>query len=165
MVDTRMIDDQKQAESIRKRQEWMALLAKADSKTLIELWAALEIAPDHRVLRKPEAGSVMARGRMSGTGRPFNFGELTVTRCSVSLHAQDGTELIGHSYVAGRDPDHARHAAILDALLQDPARQSIIQEGVLVPLRRGQAERRAVRAEAVAKTKVDFFTMVRGENA
>ena len=56
----------------------------------------------------------MVRGRAGGTGAPFNLGEMTVTRCSLQL--ADGT--VGHAYVPGRDRDHARRAAICDALMQ-----------------------------------------------
>ena len=61
----------------------------------------------------------MARGRPGGDGAPFNLGEMTVTRCTVRL--EDGT--VGHAYVAGRDMRQAELAAVLDAVLQGPARR------------------------------------------
>lgn len=42
-------------------------------------------ARDCKLIRKPETGLIMARGRISGTGSPFNVGEVLVTRCAVSL--------------------------------------------------------------------------------
>ena len=112
----------------------------------------------HDLLRAPETGLVMLRGRMGATGAAFNLGEATVTRCAVRLAC--GTE--GHAYVMGRNAAHARLAAICDALLQsDPAE---LPERVIAPL---EAKLRARQVEASTKaaaTKVDFFTMVRGDD-
>ncbi len=33
----------------------------------------------------PRPGMTLVRGRMGGTGSPFNLGEMTVTRCVVRL--------------------------------------------------------------------------------
>jgi len=113
---------------------------------------------DHDMLRPPETGLVMLRGRMGATGAPFNFGEATVTRCAVRL--ADGTE--GHAYVMGRNGEHARLAAICDALLQGDV--TGVAEKVIAPL---DAKLRAQQVEASTKaaaTKVDFFTMVRGDD-
>jgi alpha-D-ribose 1-methylphosphonate 5-triphosphate synthase subunit PhnG len=102
----------------------------------------------------------MIRGRTGATGAPFNLGEMTVTRCAVRL--EDGT--VGHAYVSGRDPDKARTAALLDALLlrgQDAGR---IDALVLTPLEQAELERRQSQAAKSAATKVEFFTMVRSEH-
>ncbi len=72
------------------------------------------------VLRGPEAGLVMVRGRTGGGGAPFNLGEMTTTRCTVRTDAG----FVGHAYVAGRDERLAEVAALADALLQDPERQA-----------------------------------------
>ncbi len=69
-------------------------------------------------MRGPEGGLVMVRGRAGGGGAPFNLGEMTVTRCTVRL----GSGLVGHAYVAGREPRRAELAALVDALMQDPER-------------------------------------------
>ena len=71
----------------------------------------------YRVLRGPEAGLVMVRGRAGGGGAPFNLGEMTATRCTVRTEAG----FVGHAYVAGRNERQAELAALADALLQDPA--------------------------------------------
>lgn len=97
--------------------------------------------------------------RAGGTGRRFNMGEMTVTRCVVRLDS--GT--IGHAYVAGRDTRHAELAAVFDALMQQPARRDDLRHSVLDPLIAQQAVRRERIARRTAATKVDFFTMVRGE--
>ena len=93
------------------RKEWMSELAKAPAARLAALMADL---PAHSVLRPPEVGAVMLRGRIGGTGQPFNLGEMTVTRTSVRLG--DGT--VGHAWVQGRDKAHATRAAVVDALMQ-----------------------------------------------
>jgi alpha-D-ribose 1-methylphosphonate 5-triphosphate synthase subunit PhnG len=101
----------------------------------------------------------MVRGRAGGTGPRFNLGEMTVTRCSVTL--EDGA--VGHAYVRGRDPRHAELAALFDALLQDDARRGGLERAVVEPLARARAARRRAAVEHVAPSRVEFFTMVRGE--
>lgn len=142
------------------RRDWMGLLARAAPVRLAALWANMGPVPAHDVLRAPEIGTVMVRGRTGATGAAFNLGEMTVTRCTVRL-AACGT--VGHGYVQGRDRDHARTAALVDALMQtgDAAR---MREGVLDPLAQGEAAARRARAEKAAATRVEFLTLVRGED-
>ncbi len=138
------------------RKGWMGLLARAEAGRLASLVPDL---PAHQVLRAPEVGAVMVQGRVGGTGGPFNLGEMTVTRCSVRL---DGG-VVGHAYVQGRDRDHATRAAVVDALMQtDDAPR--VQADVLAPLRAEEDARRQTRAAKAAATRVEFFTMVRGED-
>jgi len=136
----------------------MAALANATFEDLQAL-ALRQPLPDHVALRAPETGLVMVRGRIGGTGAPFNIGEMTVTRCSVRL--ADGT--IGHGYLAGRNGDHARLAAILDAMLQHPDHGLALFDRVIVPLEMRRDVRLRDRSAKSAATKVDFFTMVRGD--
>jgi alpha-D-ribose 1-methylphosphonate 5-triphosphate synthase subunit PhnG len=138
------------------RKEWISTLAKAPPAELRRLFAEL---PAHDLLRPAEVGAVMVRGRTGGTGAPFNLGEMSVTRCSVRL--TDGT--VGHAWVQGRDKDHARRAAVVDALMQTDAARDIRRQ-VLAPLAEAARLKRAARAEKAASTKVEFFTMVRGED-
>ncbi len=112
------------------------------------------------VIRKPETGLVMLRGRMGGTGSAFNLGEATVTRCAVKT--QNGTE--GHAYVMGRSAEHAKLAAICDALLQDESMSEKIERLVLQPLLEILNSKRDLASRKAEATKVDFFTLVRGEN-
>lgn len=142
------------------RRRWMGVLARADEPELSGLYAALGTIPDYAMLRGPETGLVMVRGRAGGSGQPFNMGEMTVTRCSVRL--QGGG--VGHAYVQGRRPDHARRAAVLDAMLQNEQQAPTLMERVIAPLERQEQERREQRARESAATKVDFFTLVRGED-
>lgn len=134
----------------------MGLLARAQPDRLAELAPDL---PPHSLLRAPETGTVMVQGRQGGTGAPFNLGEVTVTRCSVSL----GCGAVGHAWVQGRNKAHARRAAVLDALLQTD-RATVLTETVLAPLARDERARRAALTRKAGTTRVEFFTMVRGED-
>ena len=144
---------------LRQRREWMAVLAKASAEAIEPLWNAVPDRPAWTYLRAPETGMVMVRARAGGTGQRFNMGEMTVTRCTVRL-ADGGT---GHAYVAGRDRKHAELAAVIDALMQIPERREDLRCSVIHPLAAMQAEARARDARRTAATKVDFFTMVRGD--
>ena len=141
------------------RKDWLGLLAKSPAGDVAQLWAALKFEPEHTVLRVPEIGGVMVRGRAGAVGAAFNLGEMTVTRASVKL--VDGT--VGHGYVQGRGKDHALQAALVDALMQTVAAESV-EAGVLSPLRAAMKQVKANRSAKAAATKVDFFTMVRGED-
>ncbi|WP_295042825.1 phosphonate C-P lyase system protein PhnG [uncultured Paracoccus sp.] len=137
------------------RRDWMSLLAKAPPARLAELAPDL---PPHDLLRAPEIGAIMLEGRIGGTGGRFNLGEMTVTRCSVRLG-----QAVGHACVQGRDKDHARRAAVLDALMQgDQAPR--LRDAVLTPLQAEAAARATARAEKAAATRVEFFTLMRGED-
>ncbi len=139
------------------RRGWMGLLARAPAERLAALMDGAAL-PRFDWLRVPETGGVMVRGRMGGTGAPFNMGEMTVTRCALRLSSGE----VGHAHVQGRDRSHAERAALVDALMQGP-RADEMQAQVLTPLAAEEAARRDARAAKAAATKVDFFTMVRGE--
>jgi alpha-D-ribose 1-methylphosphonate 5-triphosphate synthase subunit PhnG len=141
------------------RQEWMGVLAKSPAKIVVSLCQELVNTDTFEWLRKPEVGGVMVQGRMGATGAPFNMGEITVTRCSLRIPTGE----VGHGYVQGRDNAHAQYAALVDAMMQsDDA--DVLNEKVLQPLR-NQAQAAAAHTQARAdKTKVDFFTLVRGED-
>lgn len=138
------------------RRGWMGLLARAGAARLAAL---LPEVPEHELLRPAEIGAVMVRGRVGGTGAPFNLGEMTVTRCVLRL----ACGAVGHAHVQGRDKGHALRAAAVDALMQT-AQAEDIRAQVLTPLAAEEAARRQARAAKAAATKVEFFTMVRGED-
>ncbi|RIZ50239.1 phosphonate C-P lyase system protein PhnG [Pseudomonas aeruginosa] len=144
--------------TIAARQRWMGVLARARREELDAHADALRDA-DYHLLRAAETGMTLVRGRMGGTGSPFNLGEMTVTRCVVRL----GDGRTGYSYVAGRDKRHAELAALADAHLQG-ADAAAWQARLIEPLARTQAERRAAQDAEIATTKVEFFTLVRGED-
>jgi len=141
------------------RKAWMGLLARAPSGELDRLWSEAGLTPDYAHLRPPEVGGVMVRGRAGATGAPFNLGEMTVTRCAVRL--ADGT--VGHGYVQGRGKTHATQAALIDALMQGGEAETL-RAAILSPLQEAEDARRTARAARAAATKVDFFTMMRGED-
>lgn len=153
-------DPTTQTDAQAARQRWMGILAKASSDDLQQQWQALQLEPEYQFIRKPETGLTMLRGRLGGAGQPFNFGEMTLTRCAVRLSS--GT--LGVSYIAGRDKQHAITAALADALLQEADTTTLLQNTLITPLAEKQTEQVQARAAAANSTKVDFFTLVRGED-
>jgi alpha-D-ribose 1-methylphosphonate 5-triphosphate synthase subunit PhnG len=140
----------------RERQGWMSVLAKAPADRVIGLLRGVN-PPQAEVLRSPETGMVMVRGRAGSDGGPFNLGEMTVTRCVVRL--QTGETGVG--YVAGRNKQHAHAAAVIDAMLQSAQMFDHIQSAVIAPLNAEKAAEAQTAALKAAATKVDFYTMVR----
>lgn len=141
------------------RQAWMALLARARVDELERTLGGLPGIPSYTRLRGPETGLVMLRGRMGGTGQPFNAGEATVARCTVQMPGGK----IGHAYVLGTDIRHAELAAVCDALMQDPDRAGVLREQLLRPIEARLTTRKQQRTCEREATRVEFFTMVRGE--
>jgi len=147
-------------ENISDRQRWMGVLARASKEELETFWKIHGQGLKYDLPRKPECGLVMVRGRAGGRGQRFNVGEVIVTRCSVRL--ADGT--VGHAYVIGRDQVHSELAAAFDALLQNPSLNKGLMSNVILPLEQKHRIACRERSKKVAATKVDFFTMVRGED-
>ena len=116
-------------------------------------------APEAVNLRGPETGLIMIRGRMGGTGSLFNMGEATVTRATVRL----ATGAIGHGQRLGGDKTAARLSAILDAMGEMPAHRMAVDVFCNEIAARIEAEDAKLSAETAA-TRVDFFTMVRGDD-
>lgn len=141
------------------RKVWMALLAKAPEGRVAALLDAEISRPAFTWLRAPEIGSTMVRARAGATGAPFNLGEMTITRCALTLETGE----VGHSYIQGRNKADAEVAALVDALMQT-AMVARLQEMVLGPLQAEMVTAKAARAAKAAATKVDFFTMTRGED-
>lgn len=142
------------------RKTAMAAFARASEDQLRKLGQAAGLPLDAELLRGPETGLVTVRGRIGGGGAPFNTGEATVTRATVRLPSGQ----IGHAYALGRDKEKVRIAAILDAAWCSPETREIVEIKVVTPLVRTAAEADAKRRAETAATKVDFFTMVRGED-
>lgn len=146
---------------VQQRQRRLAILARADRGFLEHAWQALGTTPAFRQLKQAETGLAMIRARAGGNGNQFNLGEMTVTRCVIALEP-DG--LMGVGYVAGRDRRKAELVALFDALAQRDGFEDTIERSVIRPLEQAHAEARQRRQAKVAATKVDFFTMVRGES-
>ena len=139
----------------------MAVLAKAVAADLEEACAALEAVPPFDWVRPPGTGLVMVQGRAGGTGGAFNLGEMSVTRCALRIPTGE----VGIAYVRGRDKRRAELAALFDAMLQNPAQTALVQDQVVAVLANRHAQRREEAGRKVAATRVDFFTLVRGEDA
>ncbi|MDG4881017.1 phosphonate C-P lyase system protein PhnG [Mesorhizobium sp. WSM4884] len=142
------------------RKAVMATLAHAAPEEIARLWNGSGLPLEAELLRGPETGLVTVRGRIGGGGAPFNVGEATVTRATVRLPSGQ----VGHSYALGRDKSKARLAAIADALWQDPVHREAVETKLVAPLRAALVAAREKRRVETAATKVDFFTMVRGED-
>ncbi|ALL36298.1 MULTISPECIES: phosphonate C-P lyase system protein PhnG [Serratia] len=145
--------------ALESRQRWMSVLAHSRPEQLRSHWLALNLSPGYRSIRAPEIGLAQLQGRMGATGRRFVLGDMTVTRAVVQL--DNGG--YGYSYIAGRDKAHAELCALADALLQQPEHGERLQQQLIAPLAALQHEQRQLRARAIAASRVDFFTLVRGD--
>ena len=140
------------------RQAAMAVLAHSDAADIADRLGAIAV-PAHEDLREPENGLVMLRGRIGGDGAPFNLGEATVSRAAVRLASGE----VGFGYTLGRDRDKARMIALCDALVQSDRFSDAVEAEVLAPLRAAMIAERRRKARETAATRVDFYTLVRGE--
>jgi alpha-D-ribose 1-methylphosphonate 5-triphosphate synthase subunit PhnG len=140
------------------RQAAMAVLSHSSSAEIAGYLDRLAL-PAHESLREPENGLVMVRGRVGGDGAAFNLGEATVSRAAVRLASGE----VGFGYALGRDRDKARMIALCDALVQSDAFSAAVEANVIAPLRAAMLGRRQQKAAETAATRVDFYTMVRGE--
>jgi alpha-D-ribose 1-methylphosphonate 5-triphosphate synthase subunit PhnG len=139
------------------RRRAMAVLADTPADE-IEAQLSGVTVPPHDDLRLPENGLVMLRGRIGGDGAPFNLGEATVTRAAVRLASGE----TGFAYVLGRDPKKAKLIAICDALIQSKDSRQVV-DAVVAPLEAAMLRRRQQVDAGTAATRVNFFTLVRGE--
>ncbi len=140
------------------RRAVMALVAKA---TAFELRAVRDLAPEGVVdLRPPETGLVMLRGRIGGGGGPRHLGG--AARAPPAGRLPSGGAGFGH--VLGRDRAKARDAALVDALWVEGGSRDRLDREILAPLAARLARDTARHAAEVAATRVDFFTLVRGDD-
>lgn len=142
------------------RQNVMEVLAYADHAELEAAYSAFDPKPGWSFTRRPETGLVMARGRMGGGGAPFNLGEISVTRAAVTLESGE----TGYAYCHGRNQRKASIAAFFDAAWQNQALKPRIEAEIIAPLEARKKARDAQKRRETAATKVDFFTLVRGDD-
>lgn len=140
------------------RKAAMTVLAHSDAAEIARCLDAI-VAPAHQTLREPENGLLMLRGRIGGDGASFNLGEATVSRAAVRL----STGEVGFGYVLGRDRRKAQMIALCDALVQSDEFAGAVEEIVVAPLRAAMNSERNRKARETAATRVDFYTLVRGE--
>jgi alpha-D-ribose 1-methylphosphonate 5-triphosphate synthase subunit PhnG len=141
-----------------RRKAAMSVLAHSEAAEIAGRLGAFAL-PVHEELREPENGLVMLRGRVGGDGAPFNLGEATVSRAAVRL----ATGEVGFGYTLGRDRRKARLIALCDAMVQSDEFAAAIEAEVIAPLRTAMIAKRNRRAAEAAATRVDFYTLVRGE--
>ena len=153
-------EDQTDAVNVKRRQALMKVCACASEDELAGAVAGLGLTGEIVDVRKPETGLVMLRGRMGGDGPPFNVGEASVTRAVVRLG--DGT--LGTAYQLGRSHKKAHLAAIVDAAAQTESGWQRLQSALIEPVQQRHASEKAMARAKTAATKVDFFTLVRGED-
>jgi len=154
------IPDDALAPEVAARQRRLSVLAKAPAKELLSCWKQTGFNPPVELLRGPETGLVALQGRAGGTGQPFHVGEVSATRVTVRI----GSGQVGHAMISGRDTRKAQLVAVIDALAQDPAHADMIEEVIVAPLETLASEADAKLREETAATRVNFFTMVRGED-
>ena len=140
------------------RQRWMAVLSRTTAAEISAILEAHGGLPEHTVLKDAQVGTVMIEGRAGGTGQRFNLGEATTTRCVVRL--RDG--ILGMSYALGSDRRKALLAALLDGRLQQSGPNHALMACVSALASRQHAARQCASRKA-ASTKVDFFTLARGD--
>jgi len=137
------------------RRRWMSVLARASADQIAALLDDCGALPGYTILRGPEGGLVMVRGRAGGSGSAFNLGEMTVTRCSIRID----NGFVGHAYVAGREQRLAELAALTDAMMQDQRWAAEVEARVIAPLEQQQVQQNSARASKAAATRVQFFAM------
>lgn len=142
------------------RRERLGVLARAPHGLFEQQWGELGLDPAFDIVRGPQTGLVSARGRLGGGGAAFPFGDMVATRATVRL--EDGR--IGHAMLMGRDGKRVTIAAVVDALAQNEADAKRIDDELIGPLSAAIEDTDKLHAQEVAATKVDFFTMVRGED-
>ena len=140
------------------RANTMALLARSSAvqlqTALDRYWPGISFS----ALKPAATGLVMLRGRIGGDGAAFNAGEATVSKAVIEL--DDGTR--GYGHCLGRNVKKAELAAIFDALWQQD--ETRVEQLVLTPIREALVVARQTKSSQTAATKVDFFTLVRGED-
>lgn len=146
--------------TLSSRQHLMQICASATDDELAAAIAALAPAPVVTDLRPPEMGLVMVQARIGGDGAPFNAGEATVTRAAVRL----STGETGFAYLLGRRPQASRHAAIIDALGQRPHERDELERVFAAPVAARLAAAAAAKSAKTEATRVNFFTLQRGES-
>jgi alpha-D-ribose 1-methylphosphonate 5-triphosphate synthase subunit PhnG len=142
------------------RQQLLSTLAKSSLADIRRYWPDGIEQHEYRTIRPAQTGMVMAVARCEGDGEPFNLGEVAVTRCALQLPSGE----TGIGYVMGRNEEHAQTVALIDALAQVGDRFAEIHRDVIEPLQNIQQQKQQQQHQKTAATRVDFFTMVRGED-
>ncbi len=141
------------------RQALLSVLSKASLSDIEKYWKVLSLDVNYHFLKEPEVGMTMVRAKAGGAGQAFNMGEVTVTRSVIQLDTQQ----MGFGYTLGRNIEKSTLIAVIDECFQIEQWQPLIKAKLLAPLQKILQKSDSEREEKVAGTKVNFFTMVRGE--
>lgn len=141
------------------RKKWIGLLGCADPKDLEAARDDLTEGLDIRYVVKPETGMIMVQAKSDGSNARFNLGEVTVSRCVLDVK----NKYTGTAWIMGSDLRHAELAALFDGLLQDPDYHDLLASTLMKDLKKKQAAKNRQLAEDASDTRVEFFTLKRGE--
>lgn len=144
---------------LAERKTLLSVLSRSSAEDIEQRWNNLDLQPQFTLLKPPEIGMVMVKARTGGNGSAFNMGEMTVTRTVLQLASNE----LGYGYTAGRDKEKSLHIALIDACYQCDAWRDRIHTDLLQPLSEQLQVVEQQHTEQVDRTKVNFFTMVRGE--
>jgi len=152
--------EKQQSEALKKnRKAWMGLLSCADPEDLETIRKNLDALIDYIYIVKPETGMIMVQAKADGSKQRFNLGETTISRCILKVRGQ----YLGASWIMGSSLKHAELAALFDALLQDPEYNKKLTIPLLQLLQEKEKTKNAKIARDAVDTKVEFFTLKRGE--
>ena len=141
------------------RQHWQMVLTKSNSEHIYQNWNALNIPIKYDVIQPANVSMLMVKAKTGGFGNAFNLSEVTVVRCVIQTDA-------GYRGIVtqiGRDTQKALVCAQIDAMLLSEHKDIILQQ-LINPLEMILKQNQQALYEQAQSTKVDFFTMVRGES-
>ena len=141
------------------RKQWLSYLATADENYLISLWDNLNMKIEYNWLREPEIGSIMVQGKAGATGDNFNVGEVTITRGSLNVDEK----IQGNGSVQGKKKYKTKMSVLGNPLIKTE-KKKIIKRNIIDKLIKYKNNKRNEILSKTEATKVDFFTLVRGEN-
>jgi alpha-D-ribose 1-methylphosphonate 5-triphosphate synthase subunit PhnG len=143
----------------KKRTAWIGLLGNADPMDLETAKKTLAGPEEITYVVKPETGMIMVQAKADGSNSRFNLGEVTVSRCVVEINKK----YMGTAWIMGSDLRHAELAALFDGMLQDPATHDKLQNSLVKALKTKQTAKNQQLAQDASDTRVEFFTLKRGE--
>lgn len=141
------------------RQEWINILSSCNPTDLVEARERLNADVYYNHIVEPETGLIMVQARADGSDSRFNMGEATVSKCVLEVEER----YLGYGMVMGSDLEHAELAALFDGLLQHPDFQDDLKNNLINSLKEKQKQRDESLKKQAADTRVEFFTLKRGE--
>ncbi|MFH2093346.1 MAG: phosphonate C-P lyase system protein PhnG [Pseudomonadota bacterium] len=141
------------------REDWIGLLGSADPADLESALEKLNHSIEFTHIVKPETGMLMVQAKADGSNSRFNLGEITVSKCILEINGQ----YMGAGWTMGSNLRHAELAALFDGLFQDPLLQETLNQTLIPLLKDKQLAKDERRLKDAADTKVEFFTLKRGE--